>query len=102
MKSNTSLDRLWPPSVEWARTGPKVSAGSDRAKRLECAGLPALSGPFRLKAGASSRTPNASRRHAAAHLILVICGAARTDGPYRHFTLPTLEPWSVRLVVSAR
>jgi hypothetical protein len=28
--------------------------------------------------------------------------ATRTDGPYRHFTLPTLEPWSMRLAVSAR
>jgi hypothetical protein len=26
--------------------------------------------------------------------------AGRTDGPYRHFTLPTLEPWSMRVVVA--
>lgn len=27
--------------------------------------------------------------------------AGRADGPYRHFTLPTIEPWSMRVVVVA-
>ena len=27
--------------------------------------------------------------------------ASRSDGPYRHFTLPTIEPWSMRLLVAA-
>jgi hypothetical protein len=26
--------------------------------------------------------------------------AGRADGPYRHFTLPTIEPWSMRLAVA--
>jgi hypothetical protein len=26
--------------------------------------------------------------------------AGRSDGPYRHFTLPTIEPWSVRIVAA--
>ncbi|OHB79280.1 MAG: hypothetical protein A2W31_17055 [Planctomycetes bacterium RBG_16_64_10] len=26
--------------------------------------------------------------------------AGRSDGPYRHFTLPMVEPWSMRLVVN--
>ena len=26
--------------------------------------------------------------------------AGRTDGPYRHFTLPTIEPWSMRILVA--
>ena len=30
-----------------------------------------------------------------------IVPAGRSDGPYRHFTLPTVEPWSMRLVVTA-
>ena len=29
-----------------------------------------------------------------------IVPAGRTDGPYRHFTLPTIEPWSMRIVVA--
>lgn len=29
-----------------------------------------------------------------------VVAAAETDGPYRHFTLPTVEPWSMRLVVT--
>ncbi len=27
--------------------------------------------------------------------------ASRSDGPYRHATLPTIEPWSMRLLVAA-
>jgi hypothetical protein len=26
--------------------------------------------------------------------------AGRTDGPYRHFTLSTIEPWSMRIIVA--
>ena len=25
--------------------------------------------------------------------------ASKTDGPYRHFVLPAVEPWTLRLVV---
>jgi hypothetical protein len=31
----------------------------------------------------------------------VIVSAGRTDGPYRYFQLPTVEPWSMRLLVTA-
>jgi hypothetical protein len=30
----------------------------------------------------------------------VVVRAARTDGPYRHFMVPPVEPWSVRLLVT--
>jgi hypothetical protein len=26
--------------------------------------------------------------------------SGRSDGPYRHFTLPTIEPWAMRLLVT--
>jgi hypothetical protein len=29
-----------------------------------------------------------------------VVSAGRADGPYRHFTLPTLEPWSMRIIVA--
>jgi len=29
-----------------------------------------------------------------------VVAAGRTDGPYRHFSLPPIEPWSPRLIVT--
>jgi len=29
-----------------------------------------------------------------------VVSAGRADGPYRHFTLPTIEPWSMRIIVA--
>jgi len=50
--------------------------GSDSAKRLECGGLPALlDGQAREKAGASSRTPDASRQPTGARHIFIVRGA---------------------------
>jgi hypothetical protein len=31
----------------------------------------------------------------------VVVAAGRADGPYRYFQLPTVEPWSMRLLVTA-
>jgi hypothetical protein len=30
-----------------------------------------------------------------------VVSAGRADGPYQHFTLPTIEPWSMRIIASA-